>query len=55
MARRTAIRPMVTPRGTAGAGHPYVIRKHRRNDPDRLVPRDYDPSERRHVELREQR
>jgi large subunit ribosomal protein L33 len=32
-----------------------VTRKSRRNDPDRLVIRKYDPSIRRHVEFREER
>jgi len=32
-----------------------VTRKSRRNDPDRLTPRTYDPVLRRHVEVREDR
>jgi large subunit ribosomal protein L33 len=33
----------------------YVTTKSRRNDPDRLVLRKYDPAVRRHVEFREAR
>ena len=35
--------------------HTYVTRKNRRNDPDRMVLRKYDPAIRRHVEFREER
>ena len=46
------IRPIVKLRSTAGTGYTYVTRKNRRNDPDRIVLRKYDPVVRRHVELR---
>jgi large subunit ribosomal protein L33 len=36
-------------------GTAYVTTKSRRNDPDRLVLRKYDPAVRRHVEFREAR
>ena len=36
-------RPVVTLKSTAGTGDTYVTRKNRRNDPDRLVLRKYDP------------
>lgn len=36
-------------------GFTYVTRKNRRNDPNRLVLRKYDPVLRRHVEFREER
>jgi small subunit ribosomal protein S18 len=49
------IRPIVKLRSTAGTGFTYVTRKNRRNDPDRLVLRKYDPVIRRHVEFREER
>ncbi|VEG38532.1 50S ribosomal protein L33 [Mycolicibacterium flavescens] len=52
---RTDIRPTVKLRSTAGTGHTYVTRKNRRNDPDRLVLRKYDPTVRRHVDFREER
>jgi large subunit ribosomal protein L33 len=56
MARRSAqTRPVVTLRSTAGTGASYVTRKNRRNDPDRLVLRKYDPQVRRHVDFREER
>ncbi|GGL98838.1 MULTISPECIES: 50S ribosomal protein L33 [Micromonospora] len=55
MARQTALHPIVRLRSTAGTGYTYVIRKNRRNDPDRLVLRRYDPIVRRHVEFREVR
>jgi large subunit ribosomal protein L33 len=55
MARSTAIRPIVTMRSTAGTGSTYVTRKSRRNDPDRLVLRKYDPILRQYVEFREDR
>lgn len=55
MAKRDAVRPIVKMRSTAGSGYTYVTRKNRRNDPDRLVLRKYDPRARAHVEFREER
>ncbi|RBY86901.1 50S ribosomal protein L33 [Blastococcus sp. TF02A-26] len=55
MARANDIRPVVRLTSTAGTGYTYVTRKNRRNDPDRLVLRKYDPRIRRHVEFREER
>jgi large subunit ribosomal protein L33 len=52
---RNDIRPIVKLRSTAGTGYTYVTRKNRRNDPDRLVLRKYDPVLRRHVDFREER
>ena len=52
---RTEIRPIVNLRSTADTGYTYVTRKNRRNDPDRLVLRKYDPVVRRHVDFREER
>jgi large subunit ribosomal protein L33 len=49
------IRPIVKLRSTAGTGYTYVTRKNRRNDPDRLVVRKYDPVAQAHVEFREER
>ncbi|MFD5029063.1 50S ribosomal protein L33 [Streptomyces sp. NPDC058220] len=54
MARSDA-RPIVTLRSTAGTGHTYVTRKSRRNDPDRLYLRKYDPALGEHVMFREER
>ena len=56
MARKgTADRPVVKLRSTAGTGFTYVTRKNRRNDPDRLTLRKFDPMVRRHVDFREER
>ncbi|MGW0172862.1 50S ribosomal protein L33 [Rhodococcus sp. NPDC003322] len=55
MARSTEVRPIVRLKSTAGTGHTYVTRKNRRNDPDRLVLRKYDPVVRRHVDFREEK
>jgi large subunit ribosomal protein L33 len=52
---RSTIRPVVKLRSAAGTGYTYVTRKSRRNDPDRLVIRKYDPVIGRHVEFREER
>lgn len=52
---RDDVRPMIKLRSTAGTGHMYVTRKNRRNNPDRLRMRKYDPVLRRHVEYREER
>lgn len=52
---RTENRPVVGLRSTARTGHTYVTRKNRRNTPDRLTLRKYDPSVRRHVDFREER
>ncbi|QOH59626.1 50S ribosomal protein L33 [Rhodococcus rhodochrous] len=52
---RNEIRPIVKLRSTAGTGFTYATRKNRRNDPDRLVLRKYDPVVRRHVDFREEK
>jgi large subunit ribosomal protein L33 len=52
---RNEIRPLVKLRSTADTGYTYVTRKNRRNDPDRMVQRKYDPVVRRHVDFREER
>lgn len=49
------LRPVIKLRSTAGTGYTYVTRKNRRNDPDRLLLRKYDPVARRHVTFREER
>ena len=46
---------MIKLRSTAGTGYTYVTRKNRRNDPDRLTLRKYDPIARQHVLFREDR
>lgn len=55
MAKNTDARPVVTLRSTAGTGFTYVTRKSRRNDPDRMRLRKFDPIARVHVEFREER
>ena len=52
---RNEIRPIVKLRSTAGTGYTYVRRKNRRNDPDRITLKKYDPVVRRHVDFREER
>ena len=55
MAKHNDVRPIVKLRSTAGTGFTYVTRKNRRNDPDRLMVRKYDPVVRQHVDFREER
>ena len=56
MAKKTTqLRPIIKLRSTAGTGYTYVTRKNRRNTPDRLVLKKFDPSVRRHVEFKEAR
>jgi len=56
MARKSGeLRPIIRLRSTAGTGYTYVTRKSRRNTPDRLVLKKYDPIARRHVEFKEAR
>ncbi|MFI9586551.1 50S ribosomal protein L33 [Streptomyces sp. NPDC052236] len=52
---RNELRPIVKLRSTAGTGFTYVTRKNRRNDPDRMTLRRYDPVIRKHVDFREER
>ncbi|MFE9443782.1 50S ribosomal protein L33 [Streptomyces sp. NPDC006602] len=52
---RNELRPVIKLRSTAGTGFTYVTRKNRRNDPDRMTVRKYDPVVRRHVDFREER
>ena len=49
------LRPIIKLVSTAGTGYTYVTRKNRRNTPDRLVLRKFDPVVRRHVEFKESR
>ena len=59
MATRSAkakdVRPVIKMVSTAGTADAYVTRKNRRNTPDRLVLRKFDPVVRRHVEYKESR
>ena len=49
------LRPIIKMVSTAGTAHTYVTRKNRRNTPDRLVLRKFDPVVRRHVEYKDSR
>ncbi|GAB3283625.1 50S ribosomal protein L33 [Parasphingorhabdus pacifica] len=49
------VRPIIKLRSTAGTGHTYVTRKNRRNNPDRMRLRKFDPVARRHVWYREEK
>ncbi|MDU1779033.1 MAG: 50S ribosomal protein L33 [Propionibacterium sp.] len=53
--KSTQLRPIIKLRSTAGTGYTYVTRKNRRNTPNRLVLRKFDPIVRRHVEFKETR
>lgn len=55
MAKAQDVRPIIKLKSTAGTGYTYVTRKNRRNTPDRLVLRKFDPVVRRHVEYKESR
>lgn len=56
MAKKTTqLRPIIKLRSTAGTGYTYVTRKNRRNTPDRLVLKKFDPIVHRHVEFKETR
>lgn len=55
MATRNALRSTVKLRSTAGTGYTYMTTKNRRNTPDRLVRRKFDPRVRAVVGFREER
>jgi len=55
MAKAQDVRPIIKLKSTAGTGYTYVTRKNRRNNPDRIVLKKYDPVARKHVEFREER
>ena len=52
---RNDIRPIIKMKSTAGTGYTYVTRKNKRNNPDRLTIKKFDPVVRKHVEFREER
>ncbi|MEJ5997256.1 50S ribosomal protein L33 [Corynebacterium hindlerae] len=52
---RNDIRPIIKLKSTAGTGYTYVTRKNKRNNPDRMTMKKYDPIVRKHVEFREER
>ena len=56
MAKDKDVRPIIKLKSTAGTGFTYVTKKkNRRNDPDRISLKKYDPVVRKHVEFREER
>jgi large subunit ribosomal protein L33 len=55
VARQQDVRPIIKLKSTAGTGYTYVTRKNRRNNPDRIVLKKYDPVVRKHVDFREER
>ncbi len=55
MAKDKDIRPIIKLKSTAGTGYTYVTKKNRRNEPDRIALKKYDPVVRKHVEFREER
>ncbi|GAA3286475.1 50S ribosomal protein L33 [Nesterenkonia halophila] len=55
MAKEKDVRPIIKLKSTAGTGFTYVTRKNRRNNPDRIVLKKYDPVVRKHVDFREER
>ncbi|MFC0672369.1 50S ribosomal protein L33 [Brachybacterium hainanense] len=55
MTRRNEVRTAVTMRSTAGTGYTYMTTKNRRNTPDRLVMRKFDPRLRAVALFREER
>ena len=55
MAKYKDVRPIIKLKSTAGTGFTYVTKKNRRNDPDRISLKKYDPVVRKHVEFREER
>ncbi|MBV7363392.1 50S ribosomal protein L33 [Actinomycetaceae bacterium TAE3-ERU4] len=55
MSKKNDLRPVIKLVSTAGTGFTYVTRKNRRNSPDRMVLKKYDPIARQHVEFKEHR
>ena len=52
---RNDIRPIIKLKSTAGTGYTYVTRKNKRNNPDRITLKKFDPIVRKHVEFLEER
>ena len=52
---RNDIRPIIKLKSTAGTGYTYVTRKNKRNNPDRITLKKFDPVVRKHVVFREER
>ena len=46
---RNDIRPIIKLKSTAGTGYTYVTRKNKRNNPDRITLKKFDPIARKPV------
>lgn len=55
VAKSKDLRPIIKLVSTANTGYTYVTTKNRRNDPERMTLRKYDPVIRKHVEFKEAR
>lgn len=55
MAKKTDVRGTIKLRSTAGTGYTHMTTKNRRNTPDRLVVRKFNPRIRAVVEFKEER
>lgn len=55
MTRKNDVRAVVKLRSAAGTGYTYMTTKNRRNTPDRLTARKFDPRARGVVLFREER
>ena len=56
MAKKSGdVRPKITLACTVCKERTYITKKNRRNDPDRLVLKKYDPVLRKHVDFREEK
>ena len=49
------VRPKITMACTECKARNYITKKNRRNTPDRIVLKKYDPVVRKHVDFREER
>ncbi|MFT5656792.1 MAG: large subunit ribosomal protein L33 [Gammaproteobacteria bacterium] len=52
-ARRSIMRDLIKLVSSAGTGHFYTTDKNKKNTPDKLVMKKYDPVVRKHVEYKE--
>jgi large subunit ribosomal protein L33 len=52
-ARRYIMRDLIKLVSSAGTGHFYTTDKNKKNTPDKLVMKKYDPVVRKHVEYKE--
>jgi large subunit ribosomal protein L33 len=53
LARRYTMRDLIKLVSSAGTGHFYTTDKNKKNTPDKLVMKKYDPVVRKHVEYKE--